>query len=210
MKVRESARYCAFHAALLHFVGRSRGGGWGGRPASHRRTSSRNRRISHCVGARHCKQWAFLSLRSLRSVYAQWIITLTMNPFVTEGAALRTGSWGCLCDASHEIQNKHPTSRLWSMIKNLPKFDASASVKKTETKRSLIFTIFWVFSQIFYYIIEVQYMTIVEKKGGEPPFRDTYMLDIFSCGYISFSIADDCLRPKRVCTCKAMDEIMLG
>jgi len=36
-----------------------------------------------------------------------------------------------------------------------------------------------------------------KKKCGEPHFLDTYLLDFFSCGYISFSIPDDCLRPKR-------------
>lgn len=44
------------------------------------------------------------------------------------------------------------------------------------------------------------------KKRGKPLFLDTYLLDIFACEYISFSIPDDCPRPKHVCTCKAMDE----
>jgi hypothetical protein len=51
-------------------------------------------------------------------------------------------------------------------------------------------------------------MTRVEKKVGTP-FFDTYLLDIFSCGYISFSVPDYYLRPKYVRTCKAVDEIML-
>jgi hypothetical protein len=105
-------------------------------------------------------------------IYAHWVITLTMNTFVTEGEALRTvGDWllgmRVLWCVKHELQNKHPTSRLRSMIINLPTFDTSASVKKTETNWSLIFTKFWVFSQIFSYLMEVQYIR-VEKKGGTP------------------------------------------
>ena len=57
------------------------------------------------------------------------------------------------------------------MIKNLPMFDKSASVKKTHTRRSLIFTKFWVFSHT-YSIIVWKFSTRQQLKrgGGEAPF----------------------------------------
>ena len=36
------------------------------------------------------------------------------------------------------------------------------------------------------------------RGGGKPPFLDTYLLDIFTCGYISISTPDHCLRSRHV------------
>jgi hypothetical protein len=51
--------------------------------------------------------------------------------------------------------------------------------KRKQKKRIIIFTKFLVFfSQVFYYCMELLYMTTVEKTK-EAPFLDTFLLDIF-------------------------------
>jgi len=141
----KSARYCAFHAALLHFVDRSLVGEK--RPAGYRKISSPHWRSSQCVQVRHLEPWASESLRSLWSVY---LCTLNHNSDNEHFWYRRWGSANCtgLTDwllglhvwcGKQETQNRHPTARLCSMITTLPMFDTSAaSVKKTETRRALI------------------------------------------------------------------------
>ena len=133
----KSARYCAFHAALLHFVDRSLGEKKG------RQVIGRypvDIDAVHTVYRRGTWNWASESLRSLGSVYLCTLNHNSDNEHFWYRRTVRDWLLGLyVWCVKHEIQNKHPALRLWSMIKNLPMFDKSASVKKTETKRSLIF-----------------------------------------------------------------------
>jgi hypothetical protein len=190
----ESARYCTFHAVLWHFVDRSLGRA--NRPAGHRTTSSRHTRCSHWVRARHWKQWASESLGS-GYVCTLWQCTLFLRK-VRLCELYGSDSWGCMWCVKHEIQNKHPISRLWSMVKKSPHV-RHICFSQENGNQIIIFYKILSFSHILLSYVSSVHDKSWEKSGETPPpFFITYLLDIFSCRYISFSIPDDCLRPKHV------------
>ena len=93
-------------------------------------------------------------------------------------------------------------TRLLSKRKNLPILDTSASLKKTKTRRRILFTKFWVFSYTFYNCMELLYMTIVKKKG--PLFliiltRYLHHVSIFVFVYLVM------VSDRNMCNCKTLD-----
>jgi hypothetical protein len=117
----KSARYCAFHAALLHFVDRSLVGEKG--PAGYRTISSPHWRSSVCTGAALGTEHPSHSVHWEAFIYAHWVNSDKEHFWYRRwGSANCTGltdCWGCMCDVAnrrHKIGILLRGYAVWSQL----------------------------------------------------------------------------------------------